>query len=60
MKKLIAILCVVMLASCSTYKYNKPLPFATTNRIGQYPTKRNIPVKKKTTWTFKQWGHEGR
>jgi len=56
----IVILCVVMLASCTTYKYNKDMPFATHNRIGKYPTKKNLPVKHRATWTFRQWAHEGR
>jgi len=46
------------LSSCSTTK--SALPFATTNRQGEYPVLKNKPVKNNSTWNHRQWGHEGR
>ena len=60
MKALLIVLCLFLLASCSTYKFNKSEPFAVHNREGKYPTKKNVPVKHKKTWSFRQYGHEGR
>jgi hypothetical protein len=59
---LVVVLIIIMVLSlgCSTYHYNQREPFARHERYGKYPTKKNIPVKNKTTWIFKQWGHEGR
>ena len=58
MKQLIMILLAIfVLSSCAKSNY---LAFAPEGKYGKYPVKKNVPVKQKTTWTFKQWGHEGR
>lgn len=58
MKKLTILLAAMMLlGACATTE--NALPFATHNRTGKYPVKRNKPVKHTATWTYRQWGHQG-
>lgn len=55
---LIALFTALVLSSCSTTK--TALPFATTNRIGEYPVKKARPVRNNDTWIYHQYKHEGR
>jgi hypothetical protein len=35
------------------------LPFAPKHKYGKLPVKRNKPVKNRTSWTYRQWNHQG-
>ena len=54
--KIILILTIFLLSGCATNDY---LPFAPKEKYGKNPVKRNKPKKQKTSWTFRQWGHQG-
>lgn len=55
---LIALMFALAFSSCTTTK--NTLPFANSQKYGKNPVKKNKPVKGNYSWTYCQWGHEGR
>ena len=58
-KILLFALCTLLFALPTEARPKDKLPFAPKHKYGRLPVKRNKPVKNRTSWTYKQWGHQG-